>query len=71
MSKPTHRPLYIRVYETADGQHQFQLCAGNGEALLTSEKYLTKAAMRKAIEIVVNRPISRELKQGKANKEDV
>jgi uncharacterized protein YegP (UPF0339 family) len=62
--------LYIRIYEI-EGEHQFQLCAGNHEALMTSERYKTKQAMRKAIEIVVNRPISRELKEYKMNREDI
>jgi uncharacterized protein YegP (UPF0339 family) len=64
------KQLYIRFFER-DGMWQFQLCAGNGEAIMTSEKYITKAGMRKAIAIVVNRPISRELKEGKFNKEDI
>lgn len=64
------KPLHIKFFQHQDGQWQFQLCAGNGEAMLTSEKYTTKHAMRKAIEIVVNRPISRELKEGKLNIED-
>ena len=64
------RPLFIRTYQRKDEQWQFQLCAANGEALLTSEPYTTKRAMRKAIEIVVNRPISHQLREGKPNSEE-
>ena len=65
------RPLFIRYYQLSfNGLWQFELCAANGEALMTSEPYTTKRAMRKAIEIVVNRPISRELKEGKPNIEE-
>lgn len=69
MESATH--LRIRWYEI-DGQYQFQLCSRNGEALLTSERYKTEQAMNKAIGIVLNRPIAREIfKANKPNKEDI
>ncbi len=63
------KKLFIRTYEQ-DGYHQFQLCAANGEALLTSEWYASKRNMKRAIDAVLTRPISPELKPGKKNKED-
>ena len=63
------KPLKIKYYQLQDGQYQFQLVAGNGEALMTSEPYKTKRSMRNAIDIVVNRPIDRMILEGKKNEE--
>ena len=63
------KPLKIKYYQLQDGQYQFQLVAANGEAIMTSEPYKTKGSMRKAIDIVVNRPIDRMILEGKKNEE--
>ena len=63
------KPLKIKYYQLQDGQYQFQLVAANGEAIMTSEPYKTKRSMRKAIDIVVNRPIDRMILEGKKNEE--
>ena len=63
------KPLKIKYYQLQDGQYQFQLVAANGEAIMTSEPYKTKRSMKKAIDIVVNRPIDRMILEGKKNEE--
>ena len=63
------KPLKIKYYQLQDGQYQFQLVSANGEAIMTSEPYKTKRSMRKAIDIVVNRPIDRMILEGKKNEE--
>ena len=40
------------VKKTSDGQFRFNLKAGNGEVIATSESYTTKAAALKGIESV-------------------
>lgn len=40
------------VKETSNGQFRFNLKAGNGEIIATSENYTTKAAALKGIESV-------------------
>ncbi len=63
------RPLFIRTYQPFGANWQFELCAPNGEALLTSEAYTTKRAMNRAIELVLTTGIDPTPRPGKPNTE--
>jgi hypothetical protein len=63
--------LYVKWYPVITGGYQFQICSANHEALVTSQVYDRKDKMFLTINIMLNRPISKEIKEGRKNEEEI